>query len=125
MRLTCRGRDVFKVGVVVKDHCTVVLRHGGGQQIEHAGSPVVPTGGHPKLDIAGPLRDRFADRQNDVELSAALSDRAHVGKVTAGVTGLQINGHAGGCGPIDDESGDDVSDRGMLDPSVGRGVDQV
>jgi hypothetical protein len=66
---------------------------------------VVTAGDQPQLDIAGPLRNRLADREHDVELSPTLRDRAHVGKVAAGVASLQIHGHAGRRSPIDDEPG--------------------
>src|SRR5450755_1682943 len=93
VRLAGRGGDVLEIRVVVEDHRTEVLRYRGGQQVDYADGTVVATGGHPDLDIAGTVGDHLADRQDDIEFLAALSDRAHVSQVAAGVARLQVNGH--------------------------------
>jgi hypothetical protein len=86
---------------------------------------VVTPGHHPDLDIAGTVSDHFADWQNDIELLAAFSDRAHVAQIAARVACLQINSDARGSRAVGDEPGDDRTDGSVLAPGVRRGVDQV
>jgi hypothetical protein len=83
VRLAGRGCDVLEVRIVVKDYRTMVFCHRSGQQVDHAGGPVMTTGCHPDLDIAGPVRHHLADRQDDIEFLAALRDQAHVSEIAA------------------------------------------
>jgi hypothetical protein len=76
-------------------HRAVVLGHGGGQQADHASCAVVPARGHPDLHLACPVRDDLADRQDDVELFAALGDRPHIAEVAARVARLAARSPAG------------------------------
>src|ERR1022692_833325 len=125
MRLAGRRCDMLEVRVVVENHCAMVLGHRSGQQVDHAGGPVVTPGRHPDLDIPCPACDHLADRQDNVEFLAALGDRAHIAKIAAGVAGLQVNRDARGSRAIDDETGDDGTDHRMLAPDVRRSVDHV
>jgi len=81
MGLAGDGGGVLEAGVVVKDGSTVVLCDGCGDQVDDTRCPVVPTGGHPDLDVPGTLSDRLGDRQHDVETLTPLGDDPDVGKV--------------------------------------------
>jgi hypothetical protein len=67
----------------VKDYRTMVFCHRSGQQVDHTGGPVMTTGRHPDLDVAGPVSHHPADRQHDIEFFAALRDHAHVSEIAA------------------------------------------
>jgi hypothetical protein len=125
MRLPGRRRDMFEVGLMVQYHRAMMLGHGRREQVDHACGTMVTSRGHPNLNVTRPVGDRLAHRQYHVERSAALAYRADIGGGTAGVPGFKINGHTGGCGPIGDKPGDDVPDRGVVDPGVRRCVDQI
>lgn len=118
MWLSGGGRDVFEIGVVVKDYRTVVFGNGRGQQIDDTGSAVVAAGRHPKLDIAGSIGNRLGDRQHDIEAAAALADRPDVGQISSGIAGLEVHGHTCGRGAINDQAGDDIADRLMANPGM-------
>jgi hypothetical protein len=53
MGLAGDGGDVLEVGVVVQDGRAVVLGDGCGKETENACCPVMPTSGHPDLDVPG------------------------------------------------------------------------
>jgi len=114
MRLTGRCRDVLEVRVIVQDHCAMVFRHGGTQQVDHASRPVMTTGRHPDLDITGAVSDHLADGQYNIKFPAAPGDFPHVGQVAAGVARFQVDSHARRGSPVSDETGDDAADDGML-----------
>jgi hypothetical protein len=81
------GGKVLEVGVVVQDGRAVVLCDGCGQEAENACCPVMPTSGHPDLDIPGPLGNRLGDGQHDVQALAPLGDDAEVSNIAAGIAG--------------------------------------
>jgi hypothetical protein len=85
------GGDVLEVGAVVQDGRTVVLGDGCGKKVENACCPVMPTSGHPDLDIPGPLGNRLGDGQHDVETLAPFGDGTQVGQVTTGISRLQVD----------------------------------
>ena len=62
VRLTGCRCDVLEVSVVVKDDRAMVLCHCGAEQVDHVGGPVMTTGCHPDLDIAGMISDHLGTR---------------------------------------------------------------
>jgi hypothetical protein len=78
VRLASPGCDVLKVCVIVKDGRAMVFCHRSRQQVDHSSSPVMTTGRHPDLDIAGPVSHHLADRKDNIEFLATLGDQAHV-----------------------------------------------
>jgi hypothetical protein len=75
---------------------------------------VITADRHPNLHIAGTISDRLADRQDNIEILTASGDFPDTGQVATGVTGFQVDGHAGRCGAIGDKSGDHSADRSVL-----------
>jgi hypothetical protein len=125
MGLAGDGGNVLEVGVVVQDGRAVVLCNGCGEEVENACCPVMPTSGHPDLDIPSPLGNRLGDGQRDVETLAPLGDNTEVGQVTTGITSLQVDSHARGGGAVHDEPSYECAYSGVPDPGLGRGIDQV
>jgi hypothetical protein len=117
--------NVLEVGVVVQDGRAVVLCDGCGQEVENSCCPVMPTSGHPDLDIPGPLGNRLGDGQHDVQTLAPLGDDTEVSQVTTGIASLQVDRHAGGGRTVHDEPSYDCAHTGVPDPGLRRGVDQV
>ncbi len=76
MRLGGNGGDVLEVGAVVKDGSTVVLCDRCGDQVDDTRCPVMPTGGHPDLDVPGTLSDHLGDSQpNGPPVSPGITQR--------------------------------------------------
>jgi hypothetical protein len=114
MRLAGRGCDVLEVGVIVQDHGAVMFRDGGSKEVNHPGSPVMTADRHPDLDIAGAISDRLTDRQDNIEILTASGDFPEIAQIAAGVTGFQVDGHAGRGSSIGDKPGDHSADSSML-----------
>jgi hypothetical protein len=114
MRLAGRCCDVLEIGVIVQDHGAVMFRHGGSKEVNHSGSPVMTADCHPDLNIAGTVRDRLADRQDNIEILTASGDFPDIGQIATGVAGFQIDSHAGRGGAIGDKPSDHGADRSVL-----------
>src|ERR1019366_5542451 len=125
MGLAGDGGNVLEVSVVVQDGSAVVLCDGCGDQVDDTRCTVVPTGGHPDLDIPGPLGNHLGDRQHDVETLTPLGDNTDVGKVTTGITSLQVDRYARSGGAVHDEPCYDFAHSRMPDPGLRGRVDQV
>jgi hypothetical protein len=62
-RLSCNGRDVIEVGVVVQHGRAVVVGYGGGEDANHSGRTMLAGAGHQGLNVASPIADLRDDRE--------------------------------------------------------------
>ena len=78
----------------------MMLSDCGGQNIEDAGGPVMPSCSHPNLDITCAFGDGFADGQHYVQRHTTFGDSPHIAEIPTGIAGLEINGHASSSGSV-------------------------
>jgi hypothetical protein len=114
MRLAGRCCDVLEIGVIVQDHRAVMFRHSCSKEVNHPGGPVMAADRHPDLDVAGAISDRRTDWQDNIEILAASGDFPDIGQIATGVTGFQVDSHAGRGGAVDDKPSDHRADRSVL-----------
>jgi hypothetical protein len=114
MRLAGRCGDVLEIGVIVQNHRTVMFCDGGSKEINNPGCPVMTADRHPDLDIAGAISDRLTDWQDNIEILAASGDFPDIGQIATGVTGFQVDSHAGCGSAIGDKPGDHRTHRSVL-----------